>query len=328
MKQFYQGKQILITGGCGFIGSNLAIRLVELGAKVTISDSMIPEYGGNLFNIEPVRDKVTLSFTDMRDAYAMRYLVRQKEIIFNLAGQVSHIDSMNNPFKDLEINAVSQLQLLELCRYHNPSTRIVFSSTRQIYGKPQYLPVDEDHPLSPTDVNGINKLAGEQYHRLYCNVYGLPTVILRLTNTYGPRQLIKHNKQGFTGIFIRQAIEGDAIQLYGTGEQKRDFNYIDDVVEALLIAGKQDNLLGKTFNLGSNESYSLKQFVLILKDCCDFDFQLVPFPEDKQKIDIGDYYSDFNRFEKATGWKPQISLDEGLKKTIEFYKKNLMNYKE
>jgi UDP-glucose 4-epimerase len=310
----------LITGGCGFIGSNFAIRLVSLGAHVTIIDSMIPDFGENLFNIDPIRKDVDLSFTDIRDPYAMRYVVSDKDLIFNLAGQVSHIDSMENPFQDLAINTSSQLQLLEICRHHNPNVKIVLTSTRQVYGKPQYLPVDEKHPIHPIDVNGIHKLAAENYHSLYYDVYGIQSVILQLTNTYAPRQLVKHNRQGFTGTFIRQAVEGKTIQLFGTGEQRRDFNYIDDVIDALLIVGENPKLVGNTYNLGAPQSYSLKEFVLCLKELCHFEFEIIPFPEENKKIDIGDYYSDYRFFNKETDWSPQVSLNTGLAECVKYYK--------
>ena len=326
MNEFFNRKKILITGGCGFIGSNLAIKLVELKANVTIVDSMIPEYGGNLFNIQSIRDQIQLSFTDIRDRYAMRYLICGQDIIFNLAGQVSHIDSMENPFNDLEINAKCQLQLLELCRQYNPQVKIVFTSTRQIYGRPQYLPVDEKHTLNPVDINGINKLAGERYHQLYFDVYGIPTVIIRLTNTYGPRQLVKHTRQGFTGTFIRRAVQEQPIQLFGTGEQRRDFNFVDDVVAALLTGAFAPNTIGKIYNLGSTPSYSLKEFILLLKEECTFDYTIVPFPEDKKKIDIGDYYSDYSRFKNDTGWEPKTSLKEGLRQSVEYYHKHGEHY--
>ena len=326
IKKNYQGKRILITGGCGFIGSNLAIELVQQGAIVTIVDSMIPDFGGNLFNLQPIRKDVELSFTDIRDLHAMRYLVQDKEIIFNLAGQISHIDSMKNPFQDLEINTTSQLQLLEICKEYNPAVRIVLTSTRQVYGRPQYLPVDEQHPISPVDVNGINSWAGEQYHLLYQKVYQLPTVILRLTNTYGPRQLVKHTRQGFTGTFIRRAVEGNEIQLFGTGEQKRDFIYVADVVESLLIAGEHPDVVGQTYNLASSPPHSLKEFVEMLQEVTVFPFQLVPFPEEKKKIDIGDYYGSCERFTNITGWEAKTDLRQGLQKSVQYYQKFIEHY--
>ncbi len=253
----FKGKKILITGGMGFIGSNLAIRLVNEGADVTIMDSMLDDYGANLYNIEPIKGQVKINFSDMRDEHSLRYLVRNKDYIFNLAGQVSHQDSMNQPFMDMEVNLRAQLTLLESCRHYAPNAIIIYSSTRQIYGKPQYLPVDENHPLMPPDVNGINKLAAEYYHGLYTRVYGLKTVSLRLTNTYGPRQLIKNSRQGFIGWFVNRAITDNTIELFGTGEQVRDFNFVTDVVEAMCQVAENKNTYGKVYNL-SGGGYIIK----------------------------------------------------------------------
>ncbi|HZQ05285.1 MAG TPA: NAD-dependent epimerase/dehydratase family protein, partial [Anaerolineae bacterium] len=257
MSEPFQDKNILITGGLGFIGSNLAIRLVELGADVTLVDSLIPEYGGNLFNIEPVRTRVRVNIADVRDEYSMDYLVKGRDYLFNLAGQTSHLDSMQNPYKDLEINCRAQLSILEACRKHNPNVKIVYASTRQIYGKPDYLPVDEKHLLHPTDVNGVNKMAGEWYHILYNNVYGVRSVSLRLTNTYGPRMRVVDARQTFLGIWIRRVIEGEPIEIWGDGRQIRDFNYVDDVVDALLLVASRDEANGKIYNLGSTEIINL-----------------------------------------------------------------------
>ena len=241
----FASKNILITGGLGFIGSNLAKRLVSLGAKVTLVDSLIPEYGGNLFNITGIKNRVRVNISDIRDEFSLRYLVQGQDYIFNLAGQTSHLDSMNDPYTDLDINARAQLTLLETCRKYNSNVKIIFASTRQIYGKPDYLPVDEKHPVRPVDVNGINKVAGEWYHILYNNVYGIRSCALRLTNTYGPGMRIKDARQTFLGIWIRLLIEGKPIEIW-EGQQLRDFNYIDDVVDAFLIALKVSRLKGRS----------------------------------------------------------------------------------
>jgi nucleoside-diphosphate-sugar epimerase len=317
---FYAGKRVLITGGVGFIGSNLALRLVELGAKVQLVDSMLPAYGATLRNIEPIRDRVSLNFSDVRDQHSLGYLVQQNEIIFSLAGQVSHSESMRDPMTDLEINCKSQLSLLEACRHGNPEARIVFASTRQLYGRPQYLPVDEKHSLVPVDVNGINNLAAEMYYTLYRQVHGIPTISLRLTNTYGPRMELNNDRKGFVGIFIRQALNGDKIRVYGSGEQRRDFNYVDDVVEALLIAGAQERLDGEVYNLGHPAPRSLLEFLEALAAVTDVEFEKIPFPPDAEAIDIGDYYGDFSKFKNATGWEPRIDLEEGLARTVKYYR--------
>jgi len=319
----------MITGGLGFIGSNLAHRLVELGAEILIVDSLIPDYGGNLFNIEGIEDQVQVNIADVRDRNGMDYLVRGQDYIFNLAGQVSHIDSMRDPYTDLEINCRSQLSLLEACRYNNPTVKITYASTRQIYGTPDYLPVDERHLVHPTDVNGINKMAGEWYHILYSNVYGVRATSLRLTNTYGPRQLVKHSRQGFIGWFIRLAVDGEEISVYGDGKQLRDLNHVDDVVEAFLLAGASNAVNGEVFNLGGTRPVSLLEIVDTLIDLCpEARYGLVPFPEDEKRIDIGDYYGDYGKIETTLGWKPQVSLRDGLAKTIEFYRQNKEHYWE
>ncbi len=328
-REHYRDKRVMLTGGLGFIGSNLAHRLVEYGADVLIVDSLIPEYGGNLFNVEGIKGLVRVNIADVRDASGMRYLVRGQDYIFNLAGQVSHIDSMSDPFTDLEINCRSQLSLLEACRLNNPSVKIIYASTRQIYGAPDYLPVDEKHLLHPTDVNGINKMAGEWYHILYSNVHGIRATSLRLTNTYGPRLLMKHNRQGFIGWFIRLAIDAEEISLYGDGTQLRDMNYVDDVVEALILAGATDMVNGNVYNLGGPEPVSLLQIVETLMELCpQASYKLVPFPPEKKRIDIGDYYGDYSKIREALGWEPRVPLREGLSKTIEYYREHKAHYWE
>ncbi|RLB67834.1 MAG: NAD-dependent epimerase [Deltaproteobacteria bacterium] len=323
---YFKNKKILILGGVGFIGSNLALRLVEDGAEVTLIDSMIPNHGGNLFNISPIRDLCKVNFSDIRDAHSLRYLVQAQDIIFSLAGQVNHLDSMKDPFTDLEINSLSQINLLEVCRKFNPQVKIVYSSTRQIYGRPQYLPVDEKHPILPVDVNGINKVAGENYYSLYAKVYDMDCVSLRLTNTYGPRQYIRGATQGFIGVFLRLALQGQPITIFGDGLQRRDFNYVDDVVEALCLAASTPEVSGGVFNLGHHHSYSLLDFIQLLQKSCDFDYKIEPFPPERAKIDIGDYYSDYSLFKRKTGWAPVVDLEEGLLKTVAYFRDNLAQY--
>ncbi|MBU4311297.1 MAG: GDP-mannose 4,6-dehydratase [Candidatus Omnitrophica bacterium] len=320
--RFYKGKKILITGGLGFIGSNLARRLAEFDSEIVLVDSLIPDFGGNLFNIEEIKENVTVNISDVRDESSMSYLVRGHDIIFNLAGTLSHIDSMTDPFTDLEINCRSQLTILECCRKYNPGVKIIFSGTRGQYGKAQYLPVDEKHPMCPTDVNGINNMAGEWYHILYSRIYGIRAVSLRLTNTYGPRHQMKHSKQGFLNWFLRLSMEGENINIYGDGSQKRDFNYIDDVVEAFLIAGANDKTDGEVYNIGSGIPGSVKEVAdKIVKTTGSGSYKLIPYPKEKQSVEIGDYYADYSKFKKAFGWEPKVSIEEGLKRTFEFYKK-------
>lgn len=323
----YAGRNVMITGGLGFIGSNLAHHLVELGANVLLVDSLIPNYGGNLFNVEDIQDRVRINIADMRDTNGMRYLVRDQEYIFNLAGQVSHIESMTDPFTDLEINGRSQLALLETCRQHNPCVKIVFASTRQVYGKPHYLPVDEQHPLQPADVNGINKLSGEWYHLLYNNVYHIRSVVLRLTNTYGPRMYVRTNRQSFIGWFIHEVLDDKEITLYGDGSQLRDMAYVDDVAAAFLLAGASEAANGQVFNAGGSDPVSLLDLTRLLVEIAGSgSYRLVPFPPEKRAIDIGSFCTDYRKIEQTLGWHPSIDLVEGLQRTVEYYKQHRAYY--
>ena len=322
----FSGIKVLITGGLGFIGSNLALQLVEVGAEVTLVDSLIPEYGGNLINIAGIEDKVRVNISDVRDEHSMRYLVQNQDYLFNLAGQTSHMDSMSDPYTDLEINSKAQLSILETCRKYNPDIKIVFASTRQIYGKPDYLPVDENHPLRPVDVNGINKMAGESYHVLYNNVYGIRSCVLRLTNTYGPRMRIKDARQTFVGIWLRLLLEGRPFEVW-EGHQLRDFNYVDDCVAALLLAAEREEVNGQIFNLGDRSPVSLLELANLLVELHGSgSYSVHSFPADRKKIDIGDYYSDFSKYQSATGWMPKINLREGLTRTLEYFRANFAHY--
>ncbi len=322
----FSNSRVLITGGFGFIGSNLARKLVELGAKVTLVDSLIPEYGGNLFNIDGIEDKVKVNISDVRDEHSMKYLVQDVDYLFNLAGQTSHMDSMHDPITDMEINAKAQLFILEACRKYNPNIKIIFASTRQIYGKPHYLPVDEKHPLNPVDVNGINKLAGEWYHILYNNVYGIKTCVLRLTNTIGPGMRIKDARQTFLGIWVRLLVEGKSFEVWD-GDQLRDFTYVDDAVDAFLMTAVSNNTNGGIFNLGGENAISLKKLAELLVNVNNGGkYILKEFPSDRKRIDIGDYYSDYNLISSTIGWKPKISLREALKMTLDYYRKHINKY--
>ena len=325
-RDFYRGRRVLVTGGLGFIGSNLCRTLADLGADVLAVDSLLPDYGGNLFNVAGYEQRVRINIADVR-GHGMEYLVSGQEVLFNLAGQVSHIDSMTDPFTDLEINCRSQLSILEAVRKRNPEVRVVYAGTRQIYGRPRYLPVDEDHLLTPTDVNGINKISGEFYHLVYHSVYGIRSSSLRLTNTYGPRQLIRHNRQGFIGWFVRKAVLGEEIQIFGDGTQKRDFDYVDDVVDAFLRAGAMDAADGQVFNLGGGAPLGLldlaKKMIAIAGEGS---YAIVPFPPERKKIDIGDFYADATKIKAALGWEPKVALDDGLARTIDFYRKHKEHY--
>ena len=323
----FRGEKILITGGLGFIGSNLAIRLIEAGASVTIVDSLFPTCGANYFNIETIRNDIEIVEGDAANLTLMRRLVRGKKYVFNLAGHVSHIESMEDPFSDLHMNALAPLSVLEACRHENRGARVIYAGTRQSYGRPESLPLVETQLLKPIDVNGVSKMAGEWLHMVYDRAHGISAVSLRLVNTYGPRQLVKHARQGFVGWFIKQAIEGEEIQLFGDGQQLRGFNYIDDVVDALLIAATHSRLRGDYFNLGGERPVTLEAFVqLLLRVTGRGSYRIVPFPADKKAIDIGSVYTSAEKFNAATGWKPRTTLEEGLTRTVDYYRRCCKHY--
>lgn len=322
----FNEKNIIITGGAGFIGSHLARRLVSEGANVTLVDSFIPEYGANMENLHGIEDKVRLNIMDIRDPYAMKHLIKGQDYLFNLAGQTSHMDSMSAPLVDLDINASAQLSILESCRHFNPTIRIVFAGTRQIYGRPDYLPVDEKHPIRPVDINGIHKLAGECYHLLYRQVYGIRSTMLRLTNTYGPCMRIKDASQTFVGIWIRNILEGKPFEVWG-GEQQRDFTYVEDCVDAMCFAALNENAIGQIYNIGADQHISLKELAdLLIMANGGGEYSIRQFPEDRKKIDIGDYYCDDKKIRSEIGWKPKVSLENGLKISIEYFRQRLNKY--
>jgi UDP-glucose 4-epimerase len=322
----FDGRRAVITGGLGFIGSHLAARLVEQGALVTIVDSLLPTYGGLMHNVREIADQVRVNISDVRDRHAMPALVRDQDFLFNLAGQTSHLDSMIDPETDLEINCRAQLSILEACREHNPTIRIVYAGTRQIYGQPDYLPVDEHHPIRPVDVNGIHKVAGEWYHLLYDRVYGIPATALRLTNTYGPHMRIKDARQTFLGIWIAKAVQDEAFEVWG-GDQLRDFTYVDDAVDAILLAAVTSKETGTVYNLGGMEVVKLRDLAeLVVQVAGRGSYVVREFPQERKRIDIGDYYADFGLINSELGWQPRVSLEEGLRRTIDFYRSNLDAY--
>ncbi|MEJ1963920.1 MAG: NAD-dependent epimerase/dehydratase family protein [Gammaproteobacteria bacterium] len=325
----FAGRNVLISGGCGFIGSMLARRLVSLDARVTLIDSLIPSYGGNLANIADIRERVWLNISDVRDPYAMSQLIRDSTTSSTSPGRTSHIDSMTDPFTDLNINATAQLSILEAARRLNPAVRIVYASTRQIYGKPEYLPVDEKHPVVPVDINGIHKLAGENYHLLYHRVYGIPSTCLRLTNTYGPGMRVKDARQTFLGIWLKLTLSGQQIKVFGDGKQLRDFNYVEDAVDALLLSATRDEAVGQVMNLGSDEVINLADLAQLLVTVNKSgSWELVPFPPDRKAIDIGDYYGNWSRARELLGWQPKVSLAEGLGRSLDYYRANGAAYWE
>jgi UDP-glucose 4-epimerase len=325
MLEKFKGKRALVTGGLGFIGSNLARALHESGAEVTVFDALIPQHGGDLYNLQGVNERMRIVVADMRDSEALVPVVVGQDYIFHLAGQVSHGDSMREPELDLAVNCTATIKLVEACRYHNPSAVLVNTSTRQVYGRPQTLPVTEEHPIDPVDVNGINKLAAEYYHLLYHRVYDVRSVVLRLTNTYGPRQQIKNVRQGIAGTFLHRALRGQDLKLFG-GQQLRDFNYVTDVVDALLLVAVTPACYGRIYNLGANERHSLLDFCTTLQQFCPLRYEVVPFPADRKLIDIGDYYGSFARLSAATGWQPRIGLAEGLRLSVDFFEEHREHY--
>jgi len=326
MADVFAGKPVLITGGLGFIGSSLARRLVDLGASVTLVDSLAPQYGGNRHNIAGIADRLKVHVFDVRETARLAEVVKGQAFIFNLAGQSSHMDSMTDPFTDLEINCHAQLALLEICREYDADTVLVFASTRQIYGKPDYLPVDEKHLLRPVDVNGVNKMAGEWYHILYNNVYGIRGCSLRLTNTIGPRMRVKDARQTFLGVWVRLLVEGKPFEVWG-GEQLRDFTYVDDAVEAFLLAAAREEAYGEVFNLGGSEVISLRDLAKMLVSAHGGgEYRTREFPADRKRIDIGDYYADFSLIRDRLGWQPRVPLRDALARTLAYYADNLAAY--
>jgi UDP-glucose 4-epimerase len=325
----YNGRTVLITGGMGFIGSNLARCLVQLGVRVIIVDALLPAQGGNPFNLDGIADRVKIVRADIGTDYVANHLVGGVDIIFNLAGHMSHLDSLVWPHRDLELNCAAQLTLLEACRNYNPHVKIVFTSTRQVYGRPELLPVSESHRVAPLDINGVHKLAAEHYHLLYHKLYGTRAVCLRLTNTYGPRQLLAHQRQGFIGWFVRSALTAGVIELYGEGKQCRDINYVDDVVEALLLAGGTEKADGEIFNLGGSEPVSLSDIATeLIRLTGRGSVRHVPFPREQQLIEIGNCYLSSEKIETMLGWRARTSWRDGLARTVEFYRERLPHYLE
>jgi len=323
---YFSGLKVMVTGGLGFIGSNLARRLAQLSARVSVVDALIENFGGNLANLRDVADKLEIHVVNLSDQAAIERLVAGCDVIFNLAGNVSHIDSMRDPVTDLNANVLAQIVLLEACRAYAPEARIVFASTRQIYGRPNYLPVDERYPLQPVDVNGINKMAAEAYHTLYHQVYGLWTASLRLTNTYGPRMRIKDARQTFLGIWLRKVVEDGVFEVWG-GDQRRDLTYVDDVVDAFLYTAAHEKAAGQIYNIGGCPPVTLLNLARSLTQLAGSGrFELKEFPAERKRIDIGDYFADDRRFRDLTRWAPRIPLEEGLARTVDYYRESLPAY--
>lgn len=323
----YQGKRVLVTGGLGFIGSNLTIRLLELGAEVTVVDNMLPRQGANLFNLEEVKGRVNLQFSDIRDGLSMNSIVKDKGLIFHLAGQVNHIESMRNPLDDLEINCKGTLVLLEACRKFNREGKIIFTGTRGQYGPTVKLPVNEEHPMDPRGIYAITNMAAEKIIMVYNNVHGIRGVCLRISNTYGPRHQMKHDEYGVFNWFIRRAIDNDTIKVFGDGRIIRDFVYVDDVVMALLITGINSAADGKVFNVGSGQPID---FIALAKKTVEVvgsgNYQFSDFSKERKELEHGNYYADCSKIKRLLGWRPEVGLEEGIRRTADFYRQYKEHY--
>lgn len=322
----FLGKRVLITGGLGFIGSNIAHRLIKYGAIIEIVDALIPKHGGNLYNVKKIEKDITIhEFPLHDDPPELLKIVERQDYIFNLAGQTSHWDSMLLPQVDLQHNCAAHLSLLECAKKTNQDVKIIFASTRQLYGKPQYLPVDETHPVNPVDINGIHKSTGEFYHKLYSQIYGLKTIILRLTNTIGPRMRIKDTRQTFLGYWIRCAIEGHPFEVW-EGDQLRDLNYIEDVIDALMIALLSKNDSGNVYNLGAQPPLTLREIADFLSNYTNSKYIIKKFPDDRKSIDIGSFYSDFNLISNELKWFPKTDTKNAISKTVDYFIKEINHY--
>ncbi len=322
-----EGKEVLITGGLGFIGSTIAHKSVSLGAKVTIYDACLDPYGWNYANIVEIKDKVSVLKADVRDFDKLKNAVRGKDYVFDCAAQVSHTLSMSDPFLDLDINCRGALNLLEACRRFNDRVKIVYSSTRGVVGTPKYSPVDEEHPTNPADIQGINKLAAEKYFMLYNNAYGLNSCSMRISNAYGPRAQVKTGDYAIVNWFIKRVLSGEPLYVYGDGSQTRDYIYSEDIAEAMILAAQSEKSNGQIFMLGSGvETKFIDVVRLIVKLAGKGEIVKKPWPPERKAIEIGRFIGSNARIRKVLGWEPKTSLDEGLKQTVEFYCKRLKEY--
>jgi UDP-glucose 4-epimerase len=323
----FQKKRVLVTGGLGFIGSNLSIRLMELGARVTIVDNMMPRLGGNLFNVKEIMDHIQINFSDVRDEHSMDYLVKDQDFIFHLAGQVNHVDSIRNPIQDLDINCRGTLVLLESCRKYNREVKIIFSGTRGEYGASVKLPVGEDHPTNPKGIYAVTNLSAEKMVLVYDDVHKISGSCLRITNTYGPRHQMAHDEYGVLNWFIRKAIDGESIPVFGDGHILRDFLYVDDLVDCFIQIAVHSASYGEVFNVGSGIPIN---FIDLAKKIVEVagsgKVAFTEFTKERKEVEPGDYYTDISKIKRMVGWSPRISLEEGLRKTIEFYRKNKKEY--
>lgn len=327
MNDAFAGKKVLITGGAGFLGSNLAIRLADRGADVTAMDIMLPEYGGNLFNLEPVRERVRVNFADIRDGNAMNYLVRGMDFVFHLAGQVSHIKSFTDPFQDIDINIKGSAMLMEACRKHNPGVKVVYTGTRGQYGKKTTLPVREDAELDPRGIYELSNLAAEKLIKIYHDVHQVRSVLLRLTNIYGPRAQMKTPHYGVANWFIRLALENETLRVFGDGSMLRDFLYVDDTVDAMLRCAAEERAEGGIFNVGRDTPVTILDFVKkVVEIAGSGRWEYAPFTAERAAQEPGSYYSDITRIRDTVGWEPRTDIEEGIGRTVAYYREHRGRY--
>ena len=323
----FDGARVLITGGLGFIGSNLAIALVERGARVTLVDAMIPEYGGNPFNIESIRDRVAVNFGDICDRHAMDWVVRGQDYVFHLAGQVSHVLSLTDPYPDLEFNIKGTVVLMEALRRCNPGARVIFTGTRGQYGPAVKLPVNEDAPTNPKGIYEISNLTAEKIIKVYHDIHGIHSVLLRLTNVYGPRAQMKHPHYGVLNWFVRLAIDDQCIKIFGDGQIKRDFLYVDDCVEALLACATAPAAAGEVLNVGIDRPTTFLESVEeLIRVAGNGRWAFAPFTPERKAQEPGDFYSDISKIRRLVGWSPRTSLTDGLARTVAYYRKHKQHY--
>ncbi|MGE3818058.1 MAG: NAD-dependent epimerase/dehydratase family protein [Isosphaeraceae bacterium] len=323
----FQGSRVLITGGLGFLGSNLAIRLVELGADVTLLDAMLEDHGGNLFNVQPIRDKVTVNFSDVRDESSLKFLIRGQDFLFHLAGQNDHVLSRTNPFPDIDINIKGSAILLEACRRHNPTARLVFSGTRGEYGPAVMLPVNEEQPLHPKGIYELSSLTAQKLFQIYHDNYGVRSITLRLTNIYGPRAQMRHNRFGVANWFVRQALDGETIHVFGDGSYLRDFVYAADAVDAMVMSAATEQAYGQILNVGNNRAYSFRELAeVITAQVPGSQWDFTPFSPERAAQEPGDFCSDVRKIGRLVGWSPRTSLEEGVRRTIAYYQEHRSHY--
>ncbi len=327
LRAHFAGKRVLITGGLGFLGSSLALELVDSGANVLVVDALLPNQGGNRFNLNPAEGRVRINIADIRNRNSMRVLVQEQDFLFNCSASLSHTGSMDDPFTDLENNCQGHLSLLEACRLENRALKIVLAATRSQYGPALRLPVEEDHPQRPRDVNGIHHIASEAYHLLYQQSYGIRVAVLRLPNLYGPRQQMRHGQQGFLNWFMRRALDNESLSLFGDGAPLRDFNYVDDAVAALLLAAANPAADGEVFNLGCPEPLTVRAIAeRIVHAAGRGRVEMVPYPTSAQRVEVGDFYCDYSKIRRMLGWEPVVDFDEGLRRTLDYYRANREQY--